>query len=250
MDHSARSFFDELAELYDPAHRARDIGDESFYRELAIESDGPVLEIGCGTGRIYLELVWAGVDVDGFDISDRMLEVLHAKAEEEDLETDVWHDDMRSFEAPRAYGLIIIPFRTFQHNLTVEDQLSTLRHCREALAPDGRLALNVFTPDFDHICEDYGEPDTWSFMHDDERYTVTDITDFTDEVEQLIASTRRIARGERTVSEAMFELALLSRREFELLLRTTGWSDWQFLGGFGGDDLETTDQEMVVLADR
>lgn len=250
MDHPAQEFFDDLAELYDPAHRERDIGDESFYRELAMNADGPVLEVGCGTGRIYLELLRAGVDADGFDISENMLQVLEDKAETADLDAFVWRDDMREFEAPRAYDLVIIPFRTFLHNLTVEDQLATLRRCRDALAPGGRLALNVFTPDFELICDTYGEPDEWTFIHEGEQYTVTDVTDFVDEVEQIIASTRRVSRDGRNISTATFELALVSRREFELLLRTTGWSDWTFYGGFGGDELVETGQELVLVAEQ
>lgn len=250
MEHSAQAFFDELAELYDPAHRERDIGDESFYRELAMGAEGPVLEVGCGTGRIYLELLRAGVDADGFDISENMLEVLETKAQTEELDAFVWRSDMREFEAPREYELVIIPFRTFLHNLTVKDQLATLRRCHDALGPDGRLALNIFTPDFEFICDTYGQPDSWTFHHEGEQYRVTDVTDFVDEVEQIIASTRRVTKDGETISEATFELAMTSRREFELLLRTTGWSDWTFYGGFGGDTLETPDQEMVVIAEQ
>lgn len=250
MDHPAKEFFDELAALYDPAHRERDLGDESFYLELAMTADGPVLEVGCGTGRIYLELLRAGVDADGFDISDGMLRVLEEKAEEAELDAFVWRDDMREFEAPRAYDLIIIPFRTFLHNLTVEGQVATLERCRAALAPGGRLALNVFTPDFDYICETYGQPDSWTFIHEGDEYRVTDVTDFVDEVEQVIASTRSVTRNGREISTAAFELSMISRREFELLFRATGWSDWSFYGGFGGADLETADQEMVIVAER
>lgn len=250
MEHPAEDFFDELAELYDPAHRDRDIGDESFYRELAMNADGPVLEVGCGTGRIYLELLRAGVDADGFDVSEGMLEVLRSKAETSDLDAFVWRDDMREFTAPREYDLVIIPFRTFLHNVTVDDQLATLQHCKEALAPGGRLALNFFAPNFEYICSTYGEPDSWSFRHGGAEYRVTDVTDFIDEVEQIIASTRRVTRGETIVSEATFELALVSKREFELLLENTGWSDWEVFGGFGGDRLESTDQEMVWIVER
>ncbi len=250
MDHPAEGFFDELAELYDPTHRDRDPGDETFYRELAVESDGPVLEVGCGTGRIYLELLRAGVDADGFDVSENMLQVLESKAEDAELDAFVWRDDMRSFEAPREYELVIVPFRTFLHNITVEDQLASLRRFREALAPGGRLALNFFAPNFDYICDTYGAPDTWTVTHEGEEYQVTDITAFHDEVEQVIASTRRVTQGETVIEEATFKLALISKREFELLLRATGWRDWSVFGGFGGAELESTDQEMVWIVEK
>lgn len=250
MEHSAESFFDELAELYDPTHRDRDIGDESFYRELAVNADGPVLEVGCGTGRIYLDLLRAGVDADGFDVSEQMLQVLEEKAAAESLDAFVWRDDMRKFEAPRDYELVIVPFRTFLHNTTIDDQIATLERIHDALVPGGRLALNFFTPNFDLICETYGTPDSWSVRHEGDQYRVTDITDFVDEVNQIIASTRRVTNDGETIRESSFELAIISKREFELLLRVTGWRDWQVFGGFDGGELESADQEMVWIVEK
>ena len=56
-----------------------DLVDRDFYLELAREYGGPVLELGCGTGRITLPLARQGVDVTGMDASRAMLEVLRAK---------------------------------------------------------------------------------------------------------------------------------------------------------------------------
>lgn len=58
--HAARGFFDAWAEFYDVEYGEQDIGDEEFYVDLARQADGPVLEVGCRTGRIYLELLRAG----------------------------------------------------------------------------------------------------------------------------------------------------------------------------------------------
>lgn len=70
----AERYFDAWSGIYD-AEVADDGGEDvAFYRELALDADGPVLEIGCGTGRIYLELLAAGVDAYGVDISAAMLE--------------------------------------------------------------------------------------------------------------------------------------------------------------------------------
>ncbi|HVP14380.1 MAG TPA: class I SAM-dependent methyltransferase, partial [Terriglobales bacterium] len=139
-------------ELYDAAYAwAKD--DIEFYVAQARAAGGPVLEVGCGTGRVYLPMLRAGADVDGFDLSRGMLEQLRRKAAALGLEPRVRQADMRDFTMPRRYALIVIPFRAFLHNLTTEDQLRTLRACREHLESGGRLVLDLFHPTFERLIE-------------------------------------------------------------------------------------------------
>src|ERR1700694_4871385 len=64
-----------IADYYDesPVVRGR-LQDVAFYREAAREFGDPVLELGCGTGRVTLALAQAGMRVAGLDLSERMLE--------------------------------------------------------------------------------------------------------------------------------------------------------------------------------
>ena len=71
--------FDD-GELYDAILHDFSYGSD-FYLGLAKEADGPVLDIGCGTGRILLPCLQAGVDVDGLDLFEPMLSRLRQKAE-------------------------------------------------------------------------------------------------------------------------------------------------------------------------
>ncbi|GAB7020555.1 class I SAM-dependent methyltransferase [Halostagnicola bangensis] len=151
-------YFDETAAFYDAVYDESVDGDLEFYRDLAREADGPVLEVGCGTGRIYLELLRDGVDADGIDISSGMLEILRENAAEDELEPTVREVDVTAFEADREYALVIVPFRTFLHVIEIDDQLEALERIHDALAPGGRLVLNAFVPSFEVICEQYG---TW-----------------------------------------------------------------------------------------
>lgn len=132
-------FWDTFADFYD-AYYDDDIvpDDMDFYVELARNADGPVLEVGCGTGRIYLELLRAGIDAHGIDISQGMLEVLRERAAEQELTPQVWEADMRSFDTETEYDLIIVPFRSFLHSISVIDQKATLRNFRNALGPARR----------------------------------------------------------------------------------------------------------------
>ncbi|GAA5432513.1 tRNA 5-carboxymethoxyuridine methyltransferase [Haloarcula japonica] len=246
----AKDFFDEWASFYDANYEDQEIGDVEFYVDLAAETDGPVLEVGCGTGRIYLELLRAGVDADGIDISAEMLDVLEQKADEAGLTPSVRQADMTDFVTSREYDLIIVPFRTFLHNVTVAEQKAALRQFRETLAPDGRLALNFFVPSFDMISQSYGEPQTRSVTYQGEEYIVTNISRLVDEVAQTVETERTIEYDGDVVRQATFQLALLSKSEFELLLETTGWSDWTGYGGFDRQPLKDGAEEMVWVAEK
>jgi SAM-dependent methyltransferase len=134
------------AQYYDLAY-GRDArqGDQAFWLDLARRAGDPVLEVGCGTGRVLLEIARAGVRIDGLDNSPEMLAILRGKLRGEPVE--LFQADMRDFSLPRKYRLIILPFRPFQHLYTIDDQLQALDNFRDHLEHDGLLGLNVFFPD-------------------------------------------------------------------------------------------------------
>lgn len=244
-------FWDTFAAFYDEYYDdERQPDDAEFYVELARDADGPVLEVGCGTGRVYLELLRAGVDASGIDLSAGMLDVLRERASEAGLDPRVRQADMRSFRAEREYGLVIVPFRAFLHNLTLADQKAALRSFRDALAPGGTLALNFFTPNFEFVCENYGEERVRTIEHEDEAYDLRVVTELDDAVEQIARTDQMLEQDGEVIRESSYRIALVSKREFELLLEATGWSDWTVYGGFDGDPLEDASQEMVWVVER
>lgn len=247
--HGSTDYYDVWAGFYDAEHREmRD--DVDFYTDLALDAGGPVLEVGCGTGRIYLELLRAGVDADGIDLSAGMLDRLRQKAAAENLTPNVWQADMTTFETGREYALVIIPFRAFLHLTTLDEQRAALDRIRESLAPDGRLAFNVFAPAFDVIC-DYSETRETTFAYEGEEHRMVSETTFVDEVECVVREHRQLFDSDGTVvAEQSFDLHLAFKRELELLLEVTGFSEWEVFGGFARNVLESTDQEMVWVATR
>jgi SAM-dependent methyltransferase len=142
-------FYDEQdAKRYDARFHGVP-GDVELYLDLAREAHAagqPVLELTCGTGRVAIPIARAGVRVVGLDLSPHMLAVAREKSV--GLATlRLVEGDMREFELPERFGLAFIPFRSFQHMLTVRDQLSCLRCIHRHLVPGGRLAINLFNPD-------------------------------------------------------------------------------------------------------
>lgn len=239
--------YNQWAEFYDLIYFNKGDEDREFYLQEAKKAEGRVLELGCGTGRIYLELLAAGVDALGVDISDKMLDVLRQKAKDRDLEPEVYQSNMTSFDLEQKFDLIMIPFRSFLHNLTIEDQLATLRRCKEHLTEGGRLILNFFVPDPDFIAsEDYTNlTKQRSFEQEGDQYEVYTKSKFVDEPNEIIETHSELYRNGAKVWSDSFQLRLIHKREFELLLKTVGFNEWKVYGGWEREELDGFGQEMV-----
>jgi len=136
-----------LARAYDALYAVmRDpSGDAAFYRALAEASGGPVLELGCGTGRVLLPIAALGIPCVGVDASPAMLAALRAKNPPPNLELVEGRMESADLGA-RRFRLVTCPFRAFQHLLDVPSQLAALANVRRHLAPGGTFALDVFDP--------------------------------------------------------------------------------------------------------
>jgi len=146
-----------IPEFYDyviPYATRPDVG---FYVEAAGEFGGPVLELGCGTGRVAIPTARSGIEVAGLDTSAGMLDAFRRRlqAEPPDVRSRVslHHGDMRRFDLGRAFRLVTIPFRPFQHLVTVDDQLACIAAIRRHLEPDGHLAFDVFNPSIHNLAK-------------------------------------------------------------------------------------------------
>lgn len=129
------------AELYDwellhVHHRVdQDVG---FYRGLAVALGGPVLELGCGTGRVAAPLVRAGVDVVGLDIDAAMLRVARARGVD-----NVVHGDMRRFAFTERFAVVAIPYNSLQLLGDDADVVACLRAAADHVAAHGMVAFEV-----------------------------------------------------------------------------------------------------------
>jgi len=158
MDHSEGYTEHAFAEFYDFVVPYRDRRDIAFFVELARQAEGPTLELGCGTGRVLIPIARAGVEIVGLDISAPMLAVCRKKLSRDtaDVQARVQlaHADMRKLALGQEFRLVTMPFRSFQHLLTVEEQLSCLSSIHTHLVPGGRLVLDVFNPSLPRLLDD------------------------------------------------------------------------------------------------
>jgi len=143
--------YDLEASFYDVVFDKQD--DIPLYREYSKMADGAVLECGCGTGRITIPLARMGFTIVGIDTNEKMLAIAGEKLAKESREVQrrvkLVKADMKDFEVEEIFSLCLIPFSTFLHMLTVEDQEACLRTINRHLKPKGRIIISVFNPDLD-----------------------------------------------------------------------------------------------------
>lgn len=113
--------------------------DLPLWRELA--GDGPVLDVGCGTGRVALALARAGIAVVGLDVDAALLAALRERAA--DLPVETVRADARDFDLQRRFPVIIAPMQTVQLLGGRDARAGFLRCAKAHLAPGGLFALAI-----------------------------------------------------------------------------------------------------------
>jgi SAM-dependent methyltransferase len=126
------------------AHHSRHSDDLPFWLRLAARHPGPILELGCGTGRVLLPLAAAGNSVIGLDRDAAMLDFLR-QMQPEAVHARVLQADMAHFHLARRFGLILLPCNTYS-TLGASARNATLERIHAHLAPGGRFVFSIPNP--------------------------------------------------------------------------------------------------------
>jgi SAM-dependent methyltransferase len=221
-----------FAERYDEwtAHLTEDI---PFYVGLATETDGPVVELAVGNGRVAIPVARAiGRTVIGIDSSPGMLEQARARAAEASVDLDLREGDMRDLVLEEPAGLVYCPARALLHLPTWADRRRTFERVAASLRPGGRFAWNVFA--FDHAIATRldGTPQDEPLPHMI-RYSVGD-----NRVDIVLES------------GATSSLWWASKNELLGLVDVSGLELEAVYGGFAGEPLDDESREYVLVARR
>jgi SAM-dependent methyltransferase len=251
--------YDRFAPFYDLEFAGYD-DDLPLYRAFAAHSGGPILELGCGSGRATVPLALDGYAITGVDLSPAMLALARAAAERAGVADRValLEDDIRSLGGlgEARFGLAFSAINSFLHLETQPDQLAALAAVFHHLRPGGILIVDLFPPHPDLLAEYDGRMVHAGTYHDPRTGARIDkfSTSVLDNAEQRIETTffydRLRADGTVTRAAASFALRYLARYECQLLLERAGFADIAFYGSYDLGPYTSASERMIAVAAR
>ncbi len=247
--------FSTYAELYDLEFGDRD-DDLLMIEQFATRCGSPILELGCGTGRVLLPLARKGFQVTGVDNSPAMLERARRTVAAHDVAAlvSLVRQDMRELDLNERFSLVFAAANTFMDLQSTVDQLAVLDRVRQHLIPGGLILLDLFHPDLGRLVEGSGQ-----VIHE---WTRTDphtgdlvlkfYSQKPDLERQVIHFTYFLDRvaGDGSVRRTVFPFSLryLFRAELELLLRHAGFEVEALYGSHDLDEFASDSEKLIAVA--
>lgn len=121
-------------------------GDIEYYLERLASCNGRILEPATGTGRMLIPMLEKGFQVDGFDLSEEMLDTCRANCKARGLEPKLFNAKMESFSIDAKYAAIVIPTGTFLLLHEREASVQALHNFHHHLEAGGRLIVDLHVP--------------------------------------------------------------------------------------------------------
>jgi SAM-dependent methyltransferase len=248
--------YDRMAQYYDLVN-VNVRADIPFYISLAEQAHGPILEIGCGSGRTLLPLAKAGFEVVGLDNSQAMLDRAHQQIDSHSLKNvQLLLADMTGFELEARFGLVIIPFNTWLHLPDNQTRSAALQCIRQHMLPGGKLVID--TPGLESIVEVEHDgaltleqsiviPETGETVLQiastrlDEKRQVLDVTWIYDRV-GVYGSVHRTV--------VPMPLAYLYPQQIQQLLEENGLTLEAFWGNYERVPYQATSERLIIVAAR
>jgi len=239
-------------------------GDDIGYFQRAIERSGePALDLGCGTGRLLLPFLRAGLDVDGCDVSEDMLAHCAAAAESEGLSARLECQPMCELDLPRRYKTVVI-CGTFGIGGNRADDREALRRIHRHLEPGGTLAFDLYLPNFEKhgwgawLSEERPAlPTPWPERGDRKQCadgTELELKTRTLEFDPLNQVVTREIRAEHWVDgqlvaaeESALPGNIYFKSEVVLMLESAGFGEIRVTGGLSEREAQPYEDERVIF---
>lgn len=225
--------------------------DRTFLLENARRTGNPVLELGCGTGRLTFPLAQAGVEITGLDVVPGMLE--RAKRKAQGLPIRWVLADVRTYQLGRTFRLIFESGSVFGHMLTRPDQEAFLARVREHLDEAGLFIFGSWFPR-PKMFEDVEEEKDWFTVQHPDGYEIhVSGTEYYDALQQVKVETAyrrwKDTRGKEVLQVAPLSLRYSFPQELEALLHYNGFT---LVERYGDTDCSplTNDSRMLICVCR
>ena len=242
-----------FARFYDLIyHKMRDESDLVFFQNEATQVKGKVLEIGVGTGRLFMNSLKHGVDIYGIDISDPMLNVLYDKLERKE-HYRVSLQDMIDFRFDFKFDLIVAPFRVIMHIPDKIDQLKAINNVCSHLNKNGKFIFDTFIPDLKVLIN--GLKDVTDFQGEYEpgkmvRRIVSTTPDLLNQVIDVRFVMEWEENGKLEREDWSTPMRYFFRFELEHLVERSKFGKCKILGDYKGNELNKDSKEFIIVCRR
>ena len=257
VEESPSAAFDRFARFYDEDYRHYE-DDIDAIVNLAREMNGPVLELGCGTGRLLLHLASTDLPVTGVDISPALLAIARRKMAlvPQGQQVTLLEADLRELDLPaRDFAFVFCTSNTLMHLADPAEQLAVLMRAAEHLRPGGLLLIDLFQPDITRLLAVQGVmelADEWMREDGTEviKWSVRTV-DLAEQVQDTLFIYEEIAPdGTVRRTRCPFTLRYLWRNEAELMLRVAGLQIETVWGDFEGTPYDSNSEHLILLATK
>lgn len=249
------AFYSTIARYYDAEHTDK-TDDLALYSELAEEFGSPILDVGCGTGRVMFHLAQENHVVHGIDSDYEMLARAKIKL---DMFAHVrdrllfYQGDVLNYDLDKRFRLILLSYNAFMHFHTQDDQLLLLRRLRQWLEPEGRLIIDLPNAGDVFASQDTNAVTLERTFIDAEtgHMVMQQAASYLDRVQQLMHVTwiydeiNEDGGVMRTVAPVIFRYFFFA--ELALLLRHTGFAVDEVYGDTDRSPFEDGCERMIVL---
>jgi SAM-dependent methyltransferase len=237
-----------------------------YFRQFVEEDGQPALDVGCGTGRLLIPYLRAGLDVDGCHVSADMVAICREKAEREGLAPRLYVQPMHALDLPRKYRTIYV-CGAFGLGSTREQDEEALRRFHSHLEPGGTLLLDIEAPyadtaqwplwlrdGRDALPQEAEGPQRGKTAADGAEYGLRSRYLAVDPLEQRVSleiHARRWRAGQLEAEEIhRLDIGLYFKNELLLMLAQAGFRDVVVHGDHVVGDPTPDDEFLVFVARR
>jgi len=253
MSKKLSNYPEYVARFYDVIYSKLRAGvDWEYYLKQILKTQGPVLELGVGTGRLFVEALKQGADMYGIDANSSMIEVLKKK-----IDKKYYHrvkvQDAVNLNLNNRFDLIIAPFRVFSHFVEVKDQFSVLNAVFDHLNPNGQFIFDLFVPNLKLITEGIKELVDFEGEYEKSK-KIKRITsmeaDPLNQISQVKMKYIWEEKGKEIEKEWAFPMRYFFKYELEHLIARSRLTLVNIFGDYQDHPLDSNSIEFVVVCQK
>lgn len=242
-----------FARFYDTIyHHMRDAVDNEYFQNEIQRSGGKILEIGVGTGRLFINALNQGADIHGLDISESMLEILYKKLQR-DQHSRISQQNIINFSFDFKFDLIIAPFRVIMHLLNIEEQIKAIDNVYNHLNSNGRFIFDAFVPDLNQLIKGINNQMDFEGEYDSGHKIRRFVSTFPDLINQTIQVNFHLEweeKNELKHDDWILPLRFFFRYELEHLLERTKFEKYKIYGDYKGSELNKESKDFIIICQK